>query len=397
MTGTRQRPAHVPADLVRSASIHLNGPVEEILDRFGELSREPARVVWLDETIDPSDHRPGMWLLTRSGDIRRALQDPGLFSSDTGFGPDGLAMPPITLDPPEHGDYRRLMNPLMSPRVITTMEPAIRERAVTLVDGVRGQGGCEFVGEIAVQYPTRIFTSWLGLPAEQTGYFVSVVQGILHTTRADSDVAARTALGILHELVTDRLAHPADDLISQLVRLQPRGRPLEPAELLGMAFLLFLAGLDTVAAALSFSIAHLARHPAQRRAVAAGATPVATAVEELLRRHSFVNMVRQVTRDTEFAGTRMRAGDLVLTSTHLAGADPAEYPDPQLVDFDRGPVRHYGFGVGVHRCIGSHLARLELRTFLRVWHDRIPDYELAGPPLGYAGAVMGVRELRLRW
>jgi cytochrome P450 len=398
MTGMRQRPAHVPAGLVRPCTINQNGSVGEILDRFAAYGQDPERVVWLDETIDPEADLPGMWLLTRSEDIRLALQDPGLFSSDTGITPPGLELLPIGLDPPEHGRYRRLLNPLLAPPVIRSMETAIQARAVELVDGIRDRGSCEFVGELAVKFPTRIFTSWLGLPPEQTGDFVALVQGILHRgDRAASDRASLAVMGILRDLIAARLARPADDLMSQIVRLRPHGEPMTERELMGVAFLLFLAGLDTVAAAMSFALAHLAGHPAQRRAVATGAVPVPTAVEELLRRYSFVNMVRRVTRDAEFAGTALRAGDLVLTSTHLASADQGEYADPLTVDFDRGPTRHYGFGAGVHRCIGSHLARLELRTFLTVWHDRIPEYELAAAPAGYAGAVMGIRELWLRW
>jgi cytochrome P450 len=396
MTGTAQRPGYVPDHLVRDFDVHLDGGLDEILDRFAALGRDPERVVWLDVPLDPRSSDPGMWMLTRGTDIRAALQQPALFSSRTGMGPPGLVLAPVALDPPAHAGYRRVMDPMISPRVVQEMEASIRARAAALVERIRPAGGCEFIDEVAIQFPTRVFTSWLGLAEEQTGDFVAVVAAILHDP-SGSPAAAMTAVGVLRELIEARAAEPRDDLISKLIRMRPDSRPLERAELLGVAFLLFLAGLDTVTAAMSFSIAHLARNPDQRAALATGATPAATAVEELLRRYSFVNVPRRLSRDAEVAGVSMKAGDLLLLSTQLASTDDAEYADPLAVDFDRGPIRHYGFGAGVHRCLGSHLARLELRVFLEEWHARIPAYELAAPPAGYVGAVMGLRELRLTW
>lgn len=396
MTGTAQRPGYVPDRLVRDFDVHQGGGLDEILDRFAALGRDPERVVWLDVPLDLNSSDPGMWMLTRGADIRAALQQPALFSSRTGMGPPGMVLAPIALDPPAHTGYRRVMDPMISPRVVKEMEQSIRARAAALVDRIRPAGGCEFIDEVAIQFPTRIFTSWLGLAEEQTGYFVAVAAAVLHGP-GGSPAASMTAAGILHALIEARTAEPRDDLISKLIRMRPDGRPLEPAELMGVAFLLFLAGLDTVAAAMSFSIAHLARHPEQRAALVTGAAPAAAAVEELLRRYSFVNLPRRLSHDAEVAGVPMRAGDLLLLSTQLASTDGDEYADPLTVDFDRGPIRHYSFGAGVHRCLGSHLARLELRVFLEEWHARIPAYELAAPPAGYVGAVMGLRELRLTW
>jgi cytochrome P450 len=397
MTGAARWPVHVPEDLVRDFDIHAGGELDDILARFAAIGRDPERVVWLPVPFDDDSGDPGAWLLTKGEDIRAALQQPDLFSSDSLRVATGLVLAPATLDPPLHTAYRRVLDPLMSPRVVREMEQSIRARAVALVESVAGAGGCEFVGDVAVHFPTRVFTSWFGLAEEQTGYFVSLVGAILHDAGPESRQAAGAAIGILSELIAARLAAPADDLVSSLIAIEPDGRRLAAHELLGMSFLLFIAGLDTVVAAMSFSVAHLARHPAQRAAVVSGAVPVATAVEELLRRYSFVNPPRRLTKDTTFAGVAMRAGDLLITSTHLASTSDADYPDALDVDFGRGPVRHYGFGAGAHRCLGSHLARLELRVFLQEWHARIPTYELVTTPLGHAGSVMGLRELRLRW
>jgi cytochrome P450 len=193
------------------------------------------------------------------------------------------------------------------------------------------------------------------------------------------------------------MEHPTDDLMSQIAVQEVDGRPLTQDELMSIAYLLFLAGLDTVAAALSFSFWHLAQHPEDRVAIASGAVPSAQAVEELLRRHSFVNLPRQVRTDAEFAGVQVRKGDLAILSLPLASRDPSEYDDALNVHLDRVVNRHYAFGAGPHRCVGSHLARIEMRVALEEWHARIPDYRLDGPATSYAGSVMGVTTLPLRW
>jgi cytochrome P450 len=164
-----------------------------------------------------------------------------------------------------------------------------------------------------------------------------------------------------------------------------------------IAFLLFLAGLDTVVAALSFSFWHLAQTPDDRQALQRGDVAVRDAVEELLRRHAFLNLPRLVTRDVQFAGVALKAGDAVVLATPLASRDPEEFDDPTAVHLDREQFRQYAFGLGPHRCLGSHLARLEMRIALEEWHARIPEYELAGDAGGYGGTVMGVSTLPLRW
>jgi cytochrome P450 len=175
------------------------------------------------------------------------------------------------------------------------------------------------------------------------------------------------------------------------------GRPLRADELLRIASLLFIAGLDTVVAALSFSFWHLAQEPDDRRRITDGSVDTQVVVEELLRRHSFVNLPRIVAQDFEFAGVQLKRGDSCVVSLPLASRDPDAYGNAASVDFERDDVRHYAFGLGPHRCIGSHLARLEMRIAFEEWHARIPDYELAGEVGSYAGTVMGVTTLPLRW
>jgi cytochrome P450 len=394
-------PDHVPAELVRHFSIDFRGPLDDLFPRLDAM-RSEGRALWLQvEGGGPGPHsnRPGVWLFTDGDDIRDALQQPDLFSSRVAD--DGVIplMIPVFLNPPDHTRYRRLLNPLFTAPVVQHMEASMRTRMQGLIAAVCEQGGCDFVADVAVQFPTRVFTSWIGLPESETGRFVTMVQALIHPENVEADRMAVNleAYSVLNELLTARLAQPADDLMSQIISRKLDGRPLTHDEIMNIAFLLFIAGLDTVVAALSFSFWHLAQTPVDRRAVADGDVAIGDVVEELLRRHSFLNLPRLVTRDTEFAGVALRAGDAVILATPLASRDPDEYDDPATVRLDRPPSRHYAFGLGPHRCLGSHLARLELRIALEEWHARIPDYELAGDVTAYGGIVMGVASLPLRW
>jgi cytochrome P450 len=393
-------PSHVPADLVRDFHIDFRGPADELFRRL-EALRSEGRALWLrayGPVPGPHGPAPGIWFFTDAEDIRTALQQPELFSSQ--LADAGLpAMIPVFLDPPDHTRYRRLLNPLFTPTAVRTLEGRIRTRIVDLIESVRENGSCDFVADVAVQFPTRVFTSWIGLPEEETGRFVAMVQSLIHAAddEADRDTALLDAITIVDQLVRARSAEPTDDLMSQIVKQRFDDRPLTHDELTSIAFLLFLAGLDTVVAALSFSFWHLAQAPDDRRAITDGTVSIDDAVEELLRRHSFLNVPRIVAHDTEFAGISLTEGDAVILSTSLASRDPDEYDDPTAVHLDRAGNRHYAFGLGPHRCLGSHLARLEMRIALDEWHRHIPDYELDGDVGGYGGIVMGVTALPLRW
>jgi cytochrome P450 len=170
-------------------------------------------------------------------------------------------------------------------------------------------------------------------------------------------------------------------------------------EVLDTAFLMFMAGLDTVTAALSFIFNYLATHDDARRRLVDDPDLIPPAIEELLRFHAFVNPGRYLTKDIEFAGVQMKKGDAVLVSTPLSTRDPAEFADPTTVDFERSPNHHIAFGAGPHRCVGSHLARRELEVALREWLQRIPDFHLAEGAVitSHGGGVMGLERLPLVW
>lgn len=391
------RPDHVPPDLIRDFD-HVFGEAfaRDPFAAFRQARRD--RVFW-------SPHHGGYWVLTSMADIREALQRAAQFSNwPTGI-PAHVSrqerMLPLELDPPDHTAYRRVLAPMFAPKAVAARTAAIGLTCTQLIDALVPKGGCDFIAEFAQPFPTTIFTNMLGLPAEESDRFVAWNNVLLH---AHADPDARRDAGIeinryLRELIAQRRAEPRDDLVSALLDSQVDGRPIEPDEVQNLTFMLFVAGLDTVTAALSFCFRFLAENPEHRRQLLDDPSLVPSAVEELLRVHAFINPARTVTEDLEFAGVTMKAGDRVLVSTALASNDPEEFAEPLRLRFDRPGNRHLAFGAGPHRCAGSHLARDELTTAVREWHQRIPHYSIAeGQDITvHAGGAMGIDRLELVW
>lgn len=348
-----------------------------------------------------------LWYLLRYEDIRAALQDYELFSSRSiqYLGDSPQRMLPEELDPPEHSKYRRLLNTPLAPNAIRARTEQIRLFCVSLIEDIAPRGECDFLTDFAQRFPTTIFMDLMGLPADKTAEFIARAQTVLHLTGdQDPDFRRRAAAAIdiiadIGAAVASRRAEPRDDLISGLVSSTVDDRLLTDDELYQLGFLLYLAGLDTVANVLTYSFRYLAANPGLRRLLRSEPDRVPDAVEEFLRYFSIASTVRVVTRDTEFAGCQMKAGDRVVLPTASAGRDANQYPDPDEFQLDRFPNPHLAFGAGPHRCAGAHLARLELRIALEEWHRKIPDYELVAdrPVTEYVGAVAGLTALPLRW
>jgi len=390
-------PEHVPNHVVRDFD-HVGAP-EIKRDAFAVYRKAPSDRVFF------SPLNGGYWVLTRAADIRAALQQPELFSSSaTGIPaqPDRKEkLFPLELDPPEHRPHRQALAPYFTPKVVAAKAAAIQQVCVDLLEPLAARGQCEFIADFAQPFPTTIFTAMLGLPNSESKQFVDWNNVLLYDFASPE---RRAAAGedinhYLHGLIEQRAAHPQGDLLSGLLSTTIHGQPVSAEVVQNFTFLLFVAGLDTVTAALSFSFRFLADHPQHRRLLVENPNLIAAAVEELLRVFSFVNMGRTVVNDVTFAGVELKAGDRVLTSTTLAGSDPDEFPDPLRIEFNRPASRHLAFGAGPHRCAGSHLAREELRIALREWHLRIPDYEVtdAHPIEMHGGGAMGMKRLTLRW
>jgi cytochrome P450 len=356
-----------------------------------------------------SDRHGGFWILSNYQLVHYALQHHELFTTAQSVTiPAGLGnrrpLLPMEVDPPVHIKYRSLLNPVFAPARIAALEPTIREVCDALIDAFADRGRCDLVAELAAPLPTRIFTEMMGLPLEEADRFLAWKDVLLHGHHDDPDGTKRAATGaevsaFLTALIDDRRARRRDDIVSVLLDSEVDGERLTTEEVHDVTYLLFLAGLDTVTSAIGLQFLHLAAHPDQRDQLVKDPALIPSAVEELLRYESLVLAGRTVTRDLEIGGAALRAGDRVLVNTVAADRDPAQFPAASEVVLDRSPNRHIAFGVGPHRCVGSHLARLELQVVHEHMHRRIPTYRLAdGAEVHrYASSVAGLDTLPIVW
>ncbi|MES1970985.1 MAG: cytochrome P450 [Pseudomonadota bacterium] len=398
-------PDHIPSDLVTDFSLYTSpglAPTEGG-DPHAAVSCLHAgpRIFYTPQTTRDGQ---GGWIVTRAEDQRRVLQDSETFSSfrkifSSALGEDWPVIP-LELDPPEHGKYRGLLNPLLSPKRVAALEPFVRERAITLIEDIKRRGtSCEVMSEFAFPFAVSIFLQFLGIPSDRLTEFVDWANDLLHSTPAARTAAARAILGFLDGMAADRRANPTDDFMSFLVDVDFEGRKLDDQEVRAIAVLLFIGGLDTVAAAIGFDLYYLARHPDRQQELRDAPDLLPSAVEEMLRAFPTVTPVRTATRDLDFQGAPIRKGDLVACPSMVSNRDPHEFPDPDTIDFHREDNRHVAFAYGPHRCLGSHLARRELVIGLAEWFDRIPAFRIkAGTaPTTYGGFVFSVENLVLDW
>jgi cytochrome P450 len=269
-----------------------------------------------------------------------------------------------------------------------------------MIEGFRGKGEVEFMEAFGRRFPVTVILSLMGLPLEELPKFLQWEDELLHKPDVAVKVrAARQIKDYLLEAIEDRRRSPRDDLFTKAVQHQIKGEPLSDDEVLGFCYLMFVGGLDTVAASLGFHYKHLAEHPELQEQLRREPALIPSAAEELLRRFGLVTSARRALEDTEIAGVKIKAGDWISISLPFAAIDPHEYPDPLTVDFKRPSKSHLTFAYGAHVCLGMHLARRELIIALEEWTQRMPVFRIkpGTRPLVHAGGVFGVDELQLVW
>jgi cytochrome P450 len=394
----------------------LNQPEQTADDLFGpntlfDLSAPQQRYV--DSIAHGPAHRVlhGLVYAFSRDAVDEAFRDPQRFSSAYGGGIElGNDRPliPLSIDPPDHSKYRKVLDPLFAPKHMDALEDDIAARVNHFIDAFVDRGSCHFTDELAVPFPSAVFLGLMGLPWEELPAFLRMKDGIIRpktesgTPGDRAQVQRETAKDIyefFNAILDERAKSPRDDILSHFLAAEVDGVKLTREEILDICFLFLIAGLDTVTDSLTCFFAFLGAHPGHRRALAADPGLVPGAVEELLRWESPVpNVFRTATVDTEIAGCPVHQGERVLLGIGAANVDPAAFADGFDVRFDRDVNPHIAFGGGVHRCLGSHLARRELRVTLREWHRRIPEYELKpGIELEYAMALRTVENLELVW
>lgn len=340
-------------------------------------------------------------------DVMFVLQNPDIFSSN-GAAEIGQVRPliPLEIDPPDHSKFRKLLDPLFAPRRVAELEGSTRALVNTLIDAVIDDGECNFHQAVAEPLPSQVFLTMFGLPVERTPEFIELKDGIIRPpagTPAEQtafrDETGRKIYAALQEAIDEKKAAPSDDFISQFLDSEVDGHRLTEEDVLDIGYLFFLAGLDTVTASLDCMLTHLAQNPGDRQRLVDHPADIPAAVEELLRWESPVaGVIRVATQDTELSGCPVKAGDKVSVNLGSANTDERFWTDADTVDFDREINKHIAFGGGVHRCLGSHLARMELRVGLEEWHKRVPSYELKpGTTPEYSMGLRSVDNLELSW
>jgi cytochrome P450 len=353
-----------------------------------------------------SEAMGGFWVVSRYEDCAFVLRRHDLFSASQNIVPPYQSTPlgpdlPNQVDPPEHGKYRSILNPPLSPPAVAKLEPRMRALSGQLLDAIAAKGGCDFLADFAVPFPSYIFVPLMGLPESDLDTFLAWKNQLLHNHERSARTVVQEQLmeyftAVYHE--RRKLEDPGDDLIGHLIAARyDDERPLTLEEFVGIACLTWSAGLDTVTAQLSLAIYQLATRPHLRDQLVADPSLIPGAVEELMRFDSLVNDCRKALADVELGGQMIKAGDVVMLMYGAAGRDPEQFSNPYELDFRREPNRHFGFGGGVHRCAGSHLARLELRVAMDEIHRRIPNYCLDPdqPVVRHFGYVRGLDNLHL--
>jgi cytochrome P450 len=378
---TPRVPSHVPAHLVRDMDFYQIPVGEDPQRDYAHRFRNEPDIFYITHTA--KDPQWGNWVVTRRKDIQAIMQDPETFSSrrisgfDRALGGEEWFAYPVEADPPEHTKFRSLLNPLFSPARVKTQELHMRSHTIRVIEEVLNDGQVDFV-LLARKLPAGIFSHFLGVSVEETLEVMANVRKILHS---GYDAATRKAgidwlMSFERELIARRAKERGDDLISIVLDARIDGRPLTDKEIFGLFFFFLLAGLDTIAGATSLHFRHLAIDAPLRRRLVSEPSAIPNAIEELLRRYSQIATNRFVTRDIEVNGVLFRKGDNVILSMPLSNLDERTFAHPLDIDIDRSPNTHIAFGAGPHRCIGSNIARQQLRITYEEWLKRIPDFRI---------------------
>ncbi|TDW59951.1 cytochrome P450 [Novosphingobium sp. PhB55] len=400
-TSTLQVPDHVPRECVwdHDLSAFLQQGDDPYL-AAAHLHELPG-AIW----VPTAAHGQPAWVLTRHALIEEAFADWTAFSSKRGANAavmdSSWLLLPVEADRPEHQQYRQILHPLFTPAAIKRRVSAVQDLCDSLIDGFVERGRCEFVSEFAGILPNAIVISLLGLPSESLPQFLAWEEEMVHGATPEACFAAGAAvIEYLKAHIADQREKgvEATDVMQAILAGRAGERPLTEAEILGIVYLLFVAGLDTVTSTLGWIMRHLANDAAMQERLRDNPADIPAAIEEFTRAFGVSAPSRTVANDMVFHGIPMKAGEAVLLPTFLAGRDPTAWPNPHLIDIDRRP-RHITFGMGPHVCLGVHLAKREMKIMLEAFLGRMRNIrQPAGGRYEYHTTnTIGVDRLDLEW
>jgi cytochrome P450 len=410
LSPTAPRPGHVPSGAVYDFDFYADPAMRKNPhDRVLEITRDAPPVFW-------TPRNGGHWIIRGHSAVFKASRQPELFTVEivpyseiqaikAKLKP-GEAVPlvalPNSVDPPVHATFRTPLQGVFSPKSIMAMRDEIRALAVELIETERPRGNCEFMAAIAEPMPVTVFLKMFGLPVERQGEYRALVKEHFSSPAYDaqgSQLRLRKVADIMSETILERRENPGKDIISTLWQAEFFGKEATLSDLENYCVMLFLAGLDTVMNGMGLGVCHLARNPGLQAKLRASPALIADATEEIIRRYTFTLPVRFVTKNQTFEGLTMKKGEMVLMFLPAADLDPGEFPEPDAFDMERANKAHIAFGTGPHRCLGSHLARVELQILYEELLARLPEFRLdPEKPLRYHGGnVWGPDELHLLW
>jgi cytochrome P450 len=406
-----RKPAHVPDTLVYDFDMFadpalLADPHHRVLD----LVRSAPPLFW-------TPRYGGHWVVMGYGANTNAALDSETFSSEivpqalikqmmAGLPPGTPRIPqpiPVNVDPPDHGKYRLPLQRFFQPRIVNALKDDIRALADRLIDAFIARGSCEAVSAFAEPLPVQVFLRMMGLPLDRQAEYRDLVKrhlADLHSNNPQSAIDHMRAIAaIMRDAMLERREQPREDLISMLWNIEVDGRPVTLEEIEDYCVLLFVAGLDTVINAIAYGIRRLAQDQPLQERLRAEPELIGTAVEELLRRYSFVIPVRRTTKDVVFEGVQLKANDRVMLFLPGAALDSKEFENADQIDLARKGRTHIVFNTGPHHCLGASLARLELQTAYQQLLARLPAFRLDSerPPTFHGGPILGVSSLHLTW
>ncbi len=400
--------AQAPENETESSSPVFRGNEEGMDDLFDLADPQPKyrALIEMGGVVTPAE---GFTIVATRAAVDEVLRDPGTYTSrDIVQLGNVRPLIPLSVDPPEHKKYRRILDPLFAPKRMDEIEDDVASRVNHFIDAFIDRGSCNFTEELAVPFPSAVFLGLMGLPWEELDTLLRLKDGIMRPggggLSPDEELQFRADTGTeiyayFNAILDERQRHPEEDILTGFLGAEVDGERLTREEILDICFLFLIAGLDTVTDSLTCFFAYLSRHPEHRQQIVENPSVIPKAVEEMLRWETPVaGTARLATADSVVTGCPVAAGNIVFVSIGAANVDPNEFEDAMDVRFDREVNRHLAFGGGVHRCLGSHLARRELRIALREWHRRIPDYGLKpGIELEYPPGLRMVQNLELVW
>lgn len=399
-------PAHVPPERVLDTRFAQGQIAYDLPDPYlpADVMRDPdvPRILYYPWPTSGRQH--GAWTVSHYDDIRRVYEDNDIFSTEGAAQFQALAgetFPsiPLGIDPPDHGRYRRFLNPWFTPVAMNDMEPKIRAIVSEMIDAVVKDGEVDIAYDFGRIYPVRVFLNLMGFPFSMFDQFLEWEYAILH----NPDIAAKAEavkgiLAYLRGFIAEKQANPDETLGSYIANGQMDGQPLTPDETIGMTWFLWLGGLDTVASTISQMFRRMALDTELQARIRANPEIINSAVEEFLRVQPLVNSGRRIKKDFTWHGVDLKAGDWIACINSSGNFDENQFACPRDFDPERKNNRHFTLIGGVHICLGAHLARRELRVLLSEWLTRVPPFRLKpGADTTVIPGLLSIRNLPIVW